>query len=86
MISTHQTQIIKIGNSNGIRIPKDYVKALGSKEVILELINNSLIITPIKTTVMPRNKWENILSKMVIDQNEEFNDFDTTLADGIDDL
>jgi antitoxin MazE len=86
MVSTHQTQIIKIGNSNGIRIPKDYVNALGSKEVILELINNSLIITPIKTKVMPRNKWENILSKMVIDQNEEFNDFDTTLADGIADL
>ena len=86
MISTHQTQIIKIGNSKGIRIPKDYVNALGSKEVILELINNSLIITPIKTTVIPRNKWENILSKMVIDQNEEFNDFDTTLTDGIDDL
>ncbi len=86
MIKTRQTQIIKIGNSNGIRIPKDFLNALGTKEVVLELTNNTLIITPIKTSTQPRSKWGSILSKMKIEAEEDFNDFDTTLTDGIDHL
>ncbi len=86
MTHIHQTQIIKIGNSNGIRIPKDYIKALGTKEVVLEFSNNTLTITPIKTIVPPRSKWDVILSKMKIEHDEDFNDFDITQSDGIDDL
>jgi len=86
MIKIRQTQIIKIGNSNGIRIPKDFLNALGTKEVVLELANNTLIITPIKTTTPPRSKWGSILAKMKIEPEDDFNDFDTTLTDGIDDL
>jgi antitoxin MazE len=86
MIRTHQTQIIKIGNSNGIRIPKDFLNALGTKEVILELTNNTLTITPIQTTTPPRSKWNEIMAKIKIEPETEFNDFDTTLADGLDDL
>ena len=48
MTKVRQTQIIKIGNSNGIRIPKDFLNALGTNEVILELNDNTLIIKPIK--------------------------------------
>lgn len=86
MIKTRQTQIIKIGNSNGIRIPKDFLNALGTKEVVLELTNNTLIITPVETSTPPRSKWASILSKMEIEPEDDFNDFDTTLTDGIDDL
>ena len=86
MTHIHQTQIIKIGNSNGIRIPKDFLNALGTKEVVLELTNNTLTIKPIQTTTPPRSKWEGILAKMKIEPETEFNDFDTTLSDGIDDL
>ena len=32
---TYHTNIIKVGNSKGIRIPKDYLRALG-KDVVLE--------------------------------------------------
>jgi antitoxin MazE len=86
MTNTHQTHIIKIGNSNGIRIPKDYIKALGTNEVVLELVNNSLVITPLKTVLPPRSKWSGILAKMKIESEEELTDFDITLTDGIDDL
>jgi antitoxin MazE len=86
MIKTRQTQIIKIGNSNGIRIPKEYLNALGTKEVVLELIDNTLTIKPIKEVAPPRSKWNEILAKMKIESEDDFNDFDTTLADGIDDL
>ncbi len=86
MIKTRQTQIIKIGNSNGVRIPKEYLNALGTKAVILEFINNTVTIKPVKDSTPPRSKWNEILSKMTIEYEDDFNDFDTTLADGIDDL
>jgi len=85
MIKVRQTQIIKIGNSNGIRIPKDFLNALGTKEVVLELSDNTLIIKPIKTTP-PRSEWGSILAKMKIEPEDDFNDFDTILTDGIDDI
>jgi antitoxin MazE len=86
MIQTHQTQIIKIGNSNGVRIPKDYLNGFETKDVIMEYINNSLIIKPVKNNLPPRSKWNDILSKMKIEPEDEFNDFDITLNDGFDDL
>ncbi|WP_165929954.1 AbrB/MazE/SpoVT family DNA-binding domain-containing protein [Flavobacterium caseinilyticum] len=55
MLKVRQTQIIKIGNSNGIRIPKDFLSALGTKEVVLELTNNTMIITLIKVTMPQRS-------------------------------
>jgi antitoxin MazE len=86
MIKTRQTQIIKIGNSNGIRIPKEYLNALGTKEVVIELINDTLTVKPIKEIAPPRSKWSEILAKMKIESEDDFNDFDTTLTDGLDDL
>jgi antitoxin MazE len=86
MINTHQTQIIKIGNSNGIRIPKEYLHSFNSKNVVIELINDSLVITPVKSIVPPRNKWAEILSKTKIETEDDFKDFDITLTDGVDDL
>lgn len=84
MTKVRQTQIIKIGNSNGIKIPKDFLNALGTNEVVLELKDNTLIIKPIKTTTPPRSEWERIHDKMKIEPEDDFNDFDTTLTDGID--
>ncbi len=44
-----KAQIIKIGNSQGIRIPKPVLNKLGlGKEVELEILSNYLIIRPIK--------------------------------------
>ncbi|MFE3867374.1 AbrB/MazE/SpoVT family DNA-binding domain-containing protein [Flavobacterium sp. LS2P90] len=77
MIKVRQTQIIKIGNSNGIRIPKDFLNALGTKEVVLELADNTLIIKPL-TTTPPRSEWGSILAKMKIEPEDDLNDFDIT--------
>lgn len=86
MNNTHQTQIIKIGNSNGIRIPKEFLKSFSSKNVVIEQINDSLIVTSIQSKITPRNKWNEILSKMKIEDDEDFSDFDATLNDGLDDV
>ena len=84
MTHTHQTQIIKIGNSKGIRIPKNYLNALGTKDVILMLKDNSLTITPLISTAPQRCEWESILEKIKIENENDFDDFDSTLTDGID--
>lgn len=86
MINSHQTQIIKIGNSNGVRIPKEFLQGFLTKNVVIEQVNDSLIISPVQSKITPRSKWNAILSKMNIEKDEDFNDFDTTLNDGLDDL
>lgn len=86
MINSHQTQIIKIGNSNGVRIPKEFLQSFLTKNVVIEQVNDSLVISPVQSKIVPRSKWNGILSKMKIVEEEDFNDFDTTLNDGFDDL
>lgn len=86
MINSHQTQIIKIGNSNGIRIPKEFLQSFLTKNVVIEQVNDSLIISPVQSKITPRGKWNAIMSAMKIEKDEDFNDFDTTLNDGLDDL
>jgi antitoxin MazE len=86
MINSHQTQIIKIGNSNGVRIPKEFLQSFLTKNVVIEQVNDSLVISPVQSKITPRSKWNAILSKMNIDKDEDFNDFDSTLNDGLDEL
>jgi antitoxin MazE len=86
MANSHQTQIIKIGNSNGVRIPKEFLQNFSTKNVVIEQVNDSLVISPIQSKITPRSKWNTIMSKIKIENDEDFNDFDTTLNDGLDDL
>ncbi len=86
MTNSHQTQIIKIGNSSGVRIPKEFLNSFSTKNVVIEQVNDSLLITPIQSKIAPRSKWNAIMEKMKIETEEDFNDFDVTLNDGIDDL
>lgn len=52
-----KTNLIKIGNSQGIRIPKTIIKQCGLKEeVILEVVDGEIIIRPAN---QPRKNWEN---------------------------
>lgn len=86
MINSHQTQIVKIGNSNGVRIPKEFLQGFLTKNVVIEQVNDSLIISPVQSKIAPRSKWNAIMSKMEIEKDDDFNDFDNTLNDGLDDL
>jgi antitoxin MazE len=86
MIKSHQTQIVKIGNSNGVRIPKEFLQSFSTKNIVIEQVNDSLVISPVQSKITPRSKWNAILSKMKIENDEDFADFDTTLNDGLDEL
>lgn len=56
MIASVKTRIVKIGNSQGIRIPKTLLKQVGLKdEVIVEVGDRQLVVRSAKH---PREGWE----------------------------
>jgi antitoxin MazE len=57
-----KTRIIKIGNSQGIRIPKLYLQQTGlGEEVNLEVLDKEIIIRPSKH---PRQGWAEAFQAM----------------------
>ena len=56
------TTLVKIGNSQGIRIPKPLIKQahLEGKELNLKIINGGLFITPVNTV---RAGWKESIDK-----------------------
>lgn len=68
-----RARIVKIGNSQGIRIPKPLLEQLEIKEdVDIEVENNQIIIRPASK---PRFGWEELFREMA--QND-----DDALIDG----
>ena len=57
-----KAKIIKIGNSRGIRIPKDVIEQVGfEEEVVLEATRNSIVIRPSRKI---RMDWEKQFRRM----------------------
>jgi antitoxin MazE len=66
------TQIVKIGNSQGIRIPKILLEQSGlTHEVELEVKNRQLIIRPKKNV---RQGWENAFRAMAQNSDDQLLD------------
>ena len=64
-----RARVIKIGNSQGLRIPKPILEQTGIMEdVELEVEKNQIIIRPISK---PREGWENSFKKMAIKGDDE---------------
>ena len=81
-LRTRDAKIVPIGNSKGVRIPKALLQKYGLK--------NSLLIEETDKGLLLRNKEESKLSwedtfKSMADEKEQWNDFDTTLLDGLED-
>jgi len=73
------THIEKIGNSREIRIPKSLIEQakLEGKELNLQLVNNGLLITPIKEA---RDGWKDLIEQTLAtnkndDSDQEWLDF-----------
>lgn len=57
-----KTRIIRIGNSQGIRIPKPLLEQSGiTGDVELEVEDNKIVIHPV---VQPRRGWEEAFASM----------------------
>jgi len=71
------TRIVKIGNSQGIRIPKILLEQSGlSDEVELEVLKNQLIIRPKKNA---RQGWESAFRVMTKNKDDQLLDSNSTI-------
>jgi len=78
---TRTIKIVPIGNSKGIRLPKNLLQKYGfSENVIIEEKPDGLLL---KRSADHKLSWEEGFKEMAREQ-ENWNDFDTTLMDGVD--
>ena len=81
-IRERDVKLIPIGNSKGVRIPKALIQKYGLKK--------SLLIEETDRGLLLRNKDDSKLSweetyRAMADEKEHWDDFDTTLLDGLED-
>jgi len=64
------TELIKIGNSHGIRIPKPLIEQaeLKNKQLELKIVKNGLLIRPVK---LARTGWENSVREALAEYDSQ---------------
>jgi antitoxin MazE len=62
--------LVKIGNSQGIRIPKAIIDQadLNNKELVFKIVDNGLLITPVSK---PRDGWKVKFNQAVQSKNQD---------------
>jgi len=75
-------KLVPIGNSKGVRIPKPLLQKYGLK--------NSLLLEETERGLLLRKKEDSKLSwedtyKAMANEKEDWDDFDTTVLDGLED-
>jgi antitoxin MazE len=78
----HDAKLISIGNSKGIRIPKALLQKYG--------IEDAIVLEECEQGILLHAKEEKKLSwsetfKQIAQSDENWDDFDTTLNDGLED-
>jgi antitoxin MazE len=75
-------KLISIGNSKGVRIPKAILQKYGfSDTLLLEETEKGILL---RKKDEQKLSWEDTFKAMAAEQ-EDWEDFDTTLLDGLDD-
>jgi antitoxin MazE len=76
------TRIVKIGNSQGVRIPKALLEESGlSGEVDISVDDGTLVIA---TARQPRQGWDEAFRQMALHGDDELLDGDVTTAESFD--
>jgi len=84
MLPTYHARITQIGNSKGVRLPKELALSLGTSEVILEQTAEGILIKP-APAVPPLSEWADLFATADTSLEPEFKDWDVTLNDGLED-
>jgi antitoxin MazE len=72
-------ELVQIGNSQGIRLPKVVIEQAGlSKELELEVSSGGIVIRPVNKT---RQGWAEAAKACRADGNDSLGEWDTTLGD-----
>jgi antitoxin MazE len=75
-----EIQLIRIGNSKGIRLPKKTLQKYGlTDRIVLEEINEGILIRNKKDKKLG---WEQTY-QAIAEARENWQEFDTTLMDGL---
>lgn len=78
MSNSIKTKIVRIGNSQGVRIPKVFLDQVNfGKDVELELQENRIVI---KSAQAPRQGWEEQFKKMAKHGDDQFTDLEVQLS------
>ena len=79
--NVREIKLVPIGNSKGVRLPKALLDKYGwSDRLLLEEKEESIILRSERTHYL---SWEETFRAMA-DESEDWSDFDTTIADGLD--
>lgn len=81
MQQIYRARISRIGNSKGVRLPKEMVLSLGSTDVILESTPEGILIKP-APKIPPLSQWDELFKKANVEPESEFDAWDITLNDG----
>jgi antitoxin MazE len=81
-IRARDIKIVPIGNSLGVRLPKNLLQKYG--------LTNSLVLEETDQGLLLRKKYDDKLSwgdtyKAMANEDEDWNDYDSTLLDGLED-
>lgn len=77
-----RARIVKIGNSQGIRLPKPLLDQIGiAEDVELEVEKNQLVIRPISN---PRLEWDSAFQKMSENEDDVLFDEDVNISNSWD--
>jgi len=81
-IRARDVKLVSIGNSKGVRIPKPLLQKYGLKNsLLLEETDRGLLLRKKEDSKL---SWEDTYKSMA-NEKENWNDFDTTLLDGLED-
>ena len=79
--STREVKLVSIGNSQGIRIPKELLDRYGwSETLLLEEMEESIVL---RGKVTDKLSWEATYRAMAA-EGEDWTDWEATIADGLD--
>ncbi len=82
MQKTYRVRITQIGASKAIRLPKELASSLSTTEVILEQTVDGILMKP-APVISPLSQWTAIFARADTGANPEFNDWNITLHDGL---
>ncbi|RZB33671.1 MAG: antitoxin MazE [Desulfobacteraceae bacterium Eth-SRB2] len=81
-IRSRDVKLVPIGNSKGVRIPKALLQKYGLKHtLLLEETERGLLLRKKEESKL---SWEDTYKAMA-NEKEHWDDFDTTLLDGLED-
>ncbi len=84
-MKTYEISLARIGNSRGIRIPAHLIRKYGFEAGILLEDRGNVVMLTSQSPPETKLSWEET-AKQMVDANEDWSDWESTLPDGMEDI